>query len=48
VGTIKMLAERDREHGKDVQVKPWALHDDRLELSKQERIAILDKAMSHL
>lgn len=48
VDAVRMLAERDREHGKDVRVNPWALRDDRLELSKAERIAILDKAVSRL
>ena len=48
VDTVKMLAERDREEGKDVQVNSWALRDDRLELSTEERKAILDKAMSRL
>lgn len=48
VDTIKMLAERDRAQGKDVQVNLWALRDDRLQLSNEERKAILDKAMSHL
>lgn len=48
VATVQMLAEHDREQGKDVQVNPWALRDDRLQLSKEERTAILDTAMSHL
>jgi len=48
VDTIKWLVERDREQGKDVQVNPWALRDDRLEFSRTERIAILDKAVSLL
>jgi hypothetical protein len=37
---------RDREQGKEVQVNPWALLDDRLELSKEERMAVLDEVMS--
>lgn len=48
VDTVRMLADRDREQGKEVQVNPWALRDDRLELSKEERMAILDEIMSQL
>jgi hypothetical protein len=48
VDTVRMLTERDREEGKDVQVNPWALRDDRLELPRAERIAILDKAIASL
>ena len=46
VDAVRMFTERVREQGKEVQVNPWALRDDRLELSKAERIAILDEAMS--
>jgi hypothetical protein len=46
VDTVRMLADRDREQGKEVQVNPWALRDDRLDLSKEERMAILDEVMS--
>jgi hypothetical protein len=44
--TIKMLTERDRAQGKNVEVNPWALRDDRLVLPRAARMAILDKAMS--
>ena len=43
-----MLVERLQEKGREVQVNAWALHDDRLELHKEKRTAILDEAMSHL
>jgi hypothetical protein len=48
VDTIRMLADHDRAQGKDVEVNPWALRDDRHELSKEDRIAILDQVMSLL
>lgn len=48
VDTVRMLADRDREQGRAVQVNPWALRDDRLELSKEKRMAVLDEVMSHL
>ena len=48
VDTVKMLVERDREQGKDVQVNSWALRHDRLELPTEERRAILDEAVSLL
>jgi hypothetical protein len=37
---------RDREQGKEVQVNPWALLDDRLELPKEKRMAVLDEVRS--
>jgi hypothetical protein len=48
VDTVRMLTQRDREKGKEVQVNPWALRDDRLELSRAERTTILEKALSIL
>ncbi len=48
VDTIKLMVERESEQGKNVQVNAWALRDDRLELSRGERLAILDDAISRL
>jgi hypothetical protein len=46
--TVKEMAERERAEGKDVQVNPWALRDDRLELPMERRIAILTNACARL
>jgi hypothetical protein len=48
VDTVRRIAEGDREQGKNVEINPWALRDDRLELPRTERITILDKAMAEL
>jgi hypothetical protein len=48
VEAVRMLVESDRAQGKEVQVNPWALRDDRLELSREERKTILDEVISRL
>jgi hypothetical protein len=48
VDTVKMLIERDREQGHEVQVNPWALREDRLEISEEKRLTILNGALSRL
>ena len=48
LSSINMLAKHEREQGKDVQLNPWALRDDRLELSLEHRIAVLDDAISRI
>ena len=48
VDTIKTLAESERKEGRDVQVNPWALRDDRVELSPEERAATLEAALLRL
>jgi hypothetical protein len=45
VEAVKRIADQDREQGKNFQVNPWALHDDRFEWSTAERTAIFEKAM---
>jgi hypothetical protein len=45
VDIVKRLIEQGRAEGRDVHVNPWALRDDRLELSREKRIAILTSAM---
>jgi hypothetical protein len=48
IETLKMLVQHDREQGKEVSVNPWALREDRLELSMENRLAILNEAISPL
>ncbi len=48
LNTLKWLVEQDRQEGKEVQVNPWAMRNDRLDLSGATRRAILDQAMSRL
>jgi hypothetical protein len=44
--TVRMLVEEERAKGKAVQVNAWALRDDRLELSRETRTAILTEALT--
>ncbi len=48
VATIKWLTERERAEGKNVEVNPCALREDRLVLARPERLAILNKAIAGL
>jgi hypothetical protein len=42
------LCERERREGKDVQINPYALRDDRLPISLEDRRRILEAAFSSL
>lgn len=45
VEAILEIAKKDRKEGKDVQINPWALKDDRLELDVAERQRIVAVAL---
>ena len=46
--TVLWFAEHERESGKSVEVNPLALRDDRLELSPDEKAAVLKRAVRRL
>lgn len=46
VGLVRKLVQDARKQHKDVHVQPFALRDDRVELSKERRIAILNAVMA--
>lgn len=48
VDTVRMLTDRDRAQGNEVEVNALALRDNRLELPIDERVAILDQVTSQL
>jgi hypothetical protein len=48
VGLVRKLVEDARKQHKDVHVQPVAFRDDRVELSKERRIAIVNAAMAEM
>jgi hypothetical protein len=42
---VQEFAERDRKEGKQVEVNPWALRDDRLAISESQRREVFSAAI---
>jgi hypothetical protein len=48
ISAVETFAAHEREQGKEVQVNTWAFRDDRLQLPREQRIAILEEALARL
>jgi hypothetical protein len=48
ISAVETFAAHEREKGKEVQVNTWAFRDDRLQLPREQRIAILEEALARL